>query len=168
MALVSAGFEGSATLADNGGNEATLRYKLTAATIAAALTDMAGIVSELDAITDCVVRRYNVGEVFVEDTEQFAGAGVQTENVALVVAKIDDPEPKTVNIRIPGPNIGIFKAASGPDANVVDAADAALITYLQNFQTGGIAALSDGETLLSPGTAGNVTGKRIHRGSRKG
>jgi hypothetical protein len=168
MALSSVGYKMNATLVDAGGNQGTLRYNLTAGTIADALTEAATIITDLNAITDCVVLEYMVGEKFEEDTTFYAAGGVELENVALVVARIDDAEVKWVNIRIPGPNVGIFKATSGPDYNVVDPADTALVTYLNHFATGNEATLSDGETLLSPGTAGNVHGKRIHRGSRKG
>lgn len=168
MALASKGYFVNVTVVDSGGNKGTLRYALTAATIADAVTDAATIISTLNAVTDGVVIGYSVGEAFEEDTNFFAATGVHIENVALISAKIDDPEIKYASLRIPAPVDGIFLAASGPNYNKVDPADAALVAYLQNFETAGIATVSDGEVLESPGTAGNVTGKRIHRGSRKG
>jgi len=168
MGLVTKGYFANMTVVDSGGNKATLRYALASATIADALTDAATLISTLNAVTDGVIVSYTVGEAYEEDSVFFAAAGVHVENVALISAKIDDPEIKYASLRIPAPADGIFLAASGPNYNRVDPADAGLVAYLNNFATAGIATISDGEVLESPGTAGNVTGKRIHRGSRMG
>ena len=168
MALVSTGFYANLVVVDAAGNKSTLRHKLLSADIATAVTDAATIVTALNGVTDGVIVSYTVGQGYEEDAAFFAAAGVEIENVALITAKIDDAELKYANLKIPAPNVGIFLAATGPNANVVDAADAALQTYLTMFQTGEILSISDGETLESVGTAGNVKGKRIHRGSRKG
>jgi hypothetical protein len=169
MALSATGFFANFTLTDSGGNDSTLRYKLTSADIATAVTDAGTIVTALNAITDAVITGYTVGQAYEEDSAFLAAEGVQIENVASISARIDAAEEKWATLRIPAPNIGIFQAATGSKSNVVDPADAALVTYLNLFvETTGICTLSDGENLLSPGTAGNVDGKRIHRASRKG
>jgi hypothetical protein len=169
MSLASIGYFANVVVVDSGGNKSTLRYKLTEAAVPAdAIADAATIVAALNAVTDGVVLSYTVGEAFEEDSSFFAAEGVQVENVALITAKIDNAELKYTTLKIPAPNIGIFVAATGPNSNVVDAADSTLQTYLACFATSGIATVSDGEALESPGTAGNVKGKRIHRGSRKG
>jgi hypothetical protein len=169
MALASTGFFANVVVVDSGGNKSTLRYKLTEAAVPAdAIADAATLVSALNGVTDGVVLSYTVGEGYEEDSAFFAAEGVQIENVALVVAKIDNAELKYTTLKIPAPTSTIFLAATGPNANIVDPADATLQTYLTQFATGGIATVSDGEALESPGTAGNVKGKRIHRGSRKG
>lgn len=166
MALASVGFFLTVTLSDQGGNRSTLRYDLNSIDIATALTDAATVLAELDPITDAAIVAYSVGQKYEEDTSAF-GLG-EVENIASIVARIDSAEQKYATIKIPAPADGIFKAAAGPDYNVVDASDADLVAYLNLFATAGVATLSDGETLDSPGTAGNVVGKRIHRGSRKG
>lgn len=166
MALGSTGFYLNVSLSDTGGNKSVLRYDLTAADFATAETDAATILAALNAVTDAAVVSYSLGEGFEEDTTYF-GSG-EVENVAIISARIDTTEAKEAILRIPAPNVGIFKAASGPDYNIVDAADVALVAYLNLFATGNEALVSDGEALLSPGTAGNVQGKRIHRKSRKG
>jgi hypothetical protein len=169
MALVSTGYYGNVVIADAGGNKSTLRYKLVAADIETADTDMATIITRLLAVTDGVVVGYNVGRSYGEDTSFFAPEGVQIENVALVSARIDTVGEKYTQVRIPAPSIGIFQQTTGKKSNVVDPTDADLVAYLNSFvDTTGLASISDGEFLLSPGTAGNVDGKRIHRGSRKG
>jgi len=169
MSLASTGFFANLTLTDSGGNNSTLRYKLVSEDIETAVTDAGTLVTALNAITDAVITGYSVGEMYEENSSFLAAEGVQVENVALVSARIDDAEEKWAQLRIPSPNIGIFQAATGKKSNVVDPADSALVAYLNLFVvTTGICTLSDGENLLSPGTAGNVDGKRIHRASRKG
>ena len=171
MALVSAGFFLTVTLADAGGNKSTLQYDLQSDTLGDAATDAATILAELAPITDAVVVSYRIGEKFSEDTTFYAVTGVEIENIASVVARIDAAQEKFATLKIPAPNVGIFQAANGSGYNQVDGGDADLIAYLNLFQTGangGVANVSDGENLVSPGTAGNVRGKRIHRKSRKG
>jgi hypothetical protein len=170
MSLVTQGFKLTVTLVDSGGNKSTLRYELTAETFADATTDTATILAALNAVTDAVIVSYHLGEVFEEDAVSYAAEGVQVENVASIVARIStgDSLEKWTTIRIPAPNIGIFQAATGKLSNQVDAADAALITYLETWESGGEATISDGEVLADASTSGNVYGKRIHRASRKG
>jgi hypothetical protein len=169
MALVSKGYFSNITVTDSGGNDSTLRYALVSEDLPTALTDTATIIAALNAITDGVITGYSVGERYEEDSAFFAAEGVQAENVAIITARIDATGEKWANLRVPAPNVGIFQAATGKKSNVVDPTDSALVTYLNLFVAStGICTLSDGENLLSPGTAGNVDGKRIHRGSRKG
>jgi hypothetical protein len=170
MALQSTGYFGNFVLVDSGGNKATVRYKLgeTAVDIEAAETVAATLATRLAAVTDAVVLGYTVGEAFDEDTNFLAAAGVQIENQALVLAKILDEEEKWAQLRIPAPKIGLFMAATGKNSNIVDPADADLLTYLGSFETGQLAQVSDGEVLAETSTTGNVYGKRIHRASRKG
>jgi hypothetical protein len=169
MSLASVGFYANITVADMEGNKSTLRYKLTSADAAAAVTDAATIITALNAITDGVIVGYSVGEQFDENAAWFAAQGVHVENVALISARIDDAQEKYAQLRIPAPAQGIFQALTGKKAKVVDPTDADLVAYLNLFvATTGVATLSDGENLLSPGTAGNVEGKRIHRANRNG
>lgn len=166
MALTSTGWYLHVTLSDTGGNHSVLRYDLTAADAATAATDATAILAALNAVTDAAIAGYSLGERF-EDSAAIYGGG-EIENTASVMGRIDNVEVKWANLKIPAPADGIFKAATGPDYNVVDAADTDLQGYLTLFVDGEECYLSDGENLLSPGTAGNVYGKRIHRKSRKG
>jgi hypothetical protein len=166
MALASVGFLLTVRLVDQGSNKSTLRYDLTAADAATAAADAATIMAALAAVTDAEIQAYSLAEQFQDGTVE-SGSG-EVEAIASIVAKIDSAAVKYASVKIPAPNVGIFKAAAGDDFNNVDPADTALVTYLTVFATGNEAYLSDGEALLSPGTAGNVTGKRIHRASRKG
>jgi len=165
MALVSAGFQLAVTLVDQGKGKSTLRYDLTAADAAAAATATAAILAALAAVTDAGIQSYTLGEVF-KDAAVGSGSG-QVENLAVITAKIDSVDLKYAVVKIPAPADGIFSAAAGAGYDIVDPADADLVAYLQVWQTGNQAYLSDGETLVSPGTAGNVVGKRAHRASKK-
>jgi len=171
MALASTGFEATVNILDNGGNKATLRYKLTAETAADAATDAAAIVAALAAITDGLISGYNVSEVFEEAAPSLPSSGVQIEDIALVTAQIATADPvvlKWANVKIPTPVAGIFLASSGPLADEVDPADTDLRTYLAIYESGGEATISDGEHLKDVTVSGNVKGHRVHRASRKG
>jgi len=167
MAITTDGFFGTVTLVDNGNNTSTLRYQLEGADFAAALANLQAIVTSLDAITDAVVKSYNVGEGYSEKALSLPIGGVQVENRASISCLIDGFVDKYATLMVPAPVAGIFNGASGDAANVVDPTDTDLLTYLAHFETGGEATVSDGEVIATAGVA-TVKGKRIHRGSRKG
>lgn len=160
-------------LVDAGGNKATVSlstdYADMAALAAADVTgDIVAIVNHLGACTDAVVAGYSVGVQWAEDADFFADAGVEVENLALVVAIIDGEPGKTVTLRIPAPTDSLFMAATGKGRNKIDPADADLLAYLEHFSSDGELLVSDGELIADPAVTGNIDGKRIHRGSRKG
>lgn len=160
------GFRLVVNLVDQGGNKSIQQFQLTGVDFATATAQATLIRGYLEAVTGLAVAAYNIAQVFEEDTELFGTA--EAENVALVSARIDSAEIKYATVRIPGPVDGIFQAGSGPLYNVVDPSDADLQNFLGIYETGAQATISDGESLLDPAVAGNVTGKRIHRKSRKG
>jgi len=170
-------------LRDEAGNKSTKIFNVVGATHATALTNAQTILGDLNAVTDALVFSYSVAERYVEDTEQYGAAGSEVENLAEVVCPIEvsagDPAKFYVE-RIPAPNIGLFQGASGPEKNLVDLTDAALVSYLENLtdETGygtpgpdAIALISDGEK-IKPDDANErpfvTSGKRVHRASRKG
>lgn len=159
------------TLADCQGNKSTLRFTVNKTDLADLSTDIAdltgvgGLLSDLEAVTDAKVTGYRVGVSFAENGTPFADAGVNVEEVAEITARINATAEKYAVIRIPAPVTGIFISDTGKTANTVDPADSDLQSFLANFQS--LAKLSDGENIADPATAGNVTGKRIFRASRK-
>ena len=169
MSLAHVKYRLSVTLVDAGGNKATPTFDLTAETMATALTDSADIVAALDGLTDAAVVGYNVADVYEDSAVQFAAAGVQIENVAIITARIDDPKEKYATIRIPAPVAGLFQATTGKKSNVVLTTYTNLLTFLA-LCSGATPkfTVSDGEKLLDPTNQANLDGKRIHRGSRKG
>lgn len=167
MALVSNGFVGYVTLIDSGGDSSTLSYQLVAADAAAAATAMGTILTALGAVTDAAVKSYSVAEVFVENALTFPLAGTHVENRAVVTVQIDGEPLKKSTVVIPAPDVGIFVASVGPNSNVVDIADAALVSYIDIWRTtGALAKLSDGETVQD--VDGIIKGVRTHRKSSNG
>jgi len=163
MSLDSNGWWLRCSLADNGANITTKRYQLTSATAAEAATDVAAIIAALNAITDAVMVSYAYGEEFVESAVSYPAAGIENENQASITALLTTGGGKKANFKIPAPVIGIFVAASGSSANVVDISDTDLGTYAALFESGGEAYISDGEILDSL-----MSGKRISAKSNNG
>lgn len=163
MALATDGYWLTVSLVDNGGNVSTLRYELTSADAATAVTDAATIIAALDAVTNAVISNYSWGERFAENAFAYPAAGIENEDKASVTVLLDGAGAKKANFKIPAPVIGVFMGATGPSANEVDVLDAALVTYGGIFEAGGEAYISDGETMDSM-----LNGKRISAGSQKG
>jgi len=158
-----------ALLRDSGDNESVLRFGVDPTSgdtdFTANLAALGALVTDLMAVTNANVASY--GLTWEVPNTDSAAAGSEIEAIGLISSRIDAEEEKWTNLRIPAPVDGIFVATSGPSRNVVDPSDADLGSYLENFETGGVFTVSDGETLLEAGVA-NTKGKRIHRGSRNG
>ena len=163
MALTASGFKGTITIVDNGRNSTTKSYALTAATVADAVTDMAAIVAAFSAVSDAAIVSYTVQSLFEESALTLPASGVQLEDLALITCSIVGEPLKTASLTIPAPKPTIFLGLSEDAADIVDVNDAALDAYFSLFQLNGEATLSDGEAALTI-----RTGRRIHRGSRKG
>lgn len=163
MALVSDGFSLTVQLKDTGDNSTTRTYELTAATAAAAATDAATIMADLDALTNAVIVGYTIGERFVEDALTLP-TSAEVENCAEISAYIVGSPTKTATVNIPAPVPGIFVGTSGKNFNIVDTSDTLVQNFLAHFGNAGEATLSDGE-IINPTTA---SGKRIHKKSRRG
>jgi hypothetical protein len=157
----------SVQVVDTGGNTSRKVYptNLTVAVDGIAAIEAArdAVVAALNAVTDGVVLKTGILLGQTEDTALF-GAG-EIENVALITVNLATQGKKAV-MSIPAPVDGIFVGASGPNYNIVDPTDAAVLAYLALFETGGDFTLSDGEQ-LDDTTPFNY-GKRIHKASTKG
>jgi len=163
MALVSNGWWLQVTLVDNGGNTTTKRFELRSADAATAVVDSAAVIAALGAITNSVISAYRYGEEFLEGAFAYPAAGVENEDKASITVLLATNGAKKANIKIPAPVIGMFVAPTGPSANVVDIADAALVTYMDLFKAAAECYISDGEDLDS-----GVSGKRISAKSNSG
>lgn len=163
MALAHAWFELTVSLADNGANVTTKRYRLRSALIADAVTDSGVIIAALDAITESVIVGYRVNDVWHEGSVVYPAAGIENEDKASITVLLTTGGGKKANLKIPAPVIGIFNDSSGAGANVIDTADADLLTYLACFESGGECYISDGEDLDSV-----QSGKRISARSLNG
>lgn len=167
MALVAKThpFQLVVTLVDNGANETTKTYEMQAADAATAATDAAAIMAALNGVTDCVIKAYSINHQFVEDALVLPASGVENQNQALLTVQLASDPTKTGTLTIPGAAPGIFVAASGENANVVDTGDAQVNAYVELFTTTNEAYMSDGE-LADPGLA--FKGVRRHVKSRYG
>ncbi len=163
MALVSMGWILAVTLVDNGANVTTMQYQLRSTTDAEALTDTGIIIAALQGVTDSAISDYYIKHKYSEDALTYPAAGVENENKASITCLLTGAGNKKANFKIPAPKIGIFTAASGGGANVVDLSDGDFITYYTIFATGNEAFISDGEDLASV-----VSGKRISAKSNYG
>lgn len=162
MALVTYGFTLQVELVDRGGDITTKTYDLTATTHADALTASAAIVGALDAVTNAKIRSYSVSEKYKDNAFTLPLLG-QIEEQALIVLRLTSDPTKSATHTIPAPVDGIFMDTSGEGFNTVDGTDSLLQAYLDIFDATGESYISDGER-----SAGFVSGKRIHRKSRRG
>ena len=145
------------TLAGNG-NKTVRKYALNVEDFTGAMSAKDEIVSALQNVTSAVVQKATI--TYTENmSNTFAAAGVQVENIASISARTLNDNP--VVISIPAPRDELFIGAFGDAANVVDVTSPELTQYrdaLANF-----AYVSDGEQISQL-----ISGKRIHRKSRKG
>lgn len=146
MAIVSGGYRLSVTVMDNGGDQTTRTFDLTAADDATAATDSATVLAAFMALTDGVQVSHTLEHVFVNDAISFPASGVENQNQALLDFLLADDPTKHATKSIPAAKPGIFMSTSGPAAEIVDTADAAVIAFAALFLDAGEATLSDGES----------------------
>jgi len=163
MAMVSAGFKAVFELVDNGGDVATKTYDLVAANAADAATAVTAIAAAIAGVSDMVLRKRYFYEVFVNDAFAYPASGVEKQNQALLDLSIVDAPQKTATVTIPAPKPAIFVGTTGPQAEIVNGANSAVIAYVALFENGAQATVSDGETV-----EGFISGRRIHRKSNNG
>lgn len=163
MAIVSGGWKLSVTVVDNGGDTTTRTFDLQSADGTEAATDSAAVLAAFMALTDAVQVSHWYYESFVNDSLAFPASGVENQNQALLDFLITDDPTKHATLSIPAPKPGIFMSTSGPAAEIVDVADAAVIAFAALFIPAGNAFLSDGETADAL-----VGGHRRHVRSRHG
>jgi len=147
MALVSNGFFLDVELVDYAGNKTSKRYQMTAADYDTAITDVAIVMPALINVTDAVIASYSVQERYVQDALSLPATVNPVSMKAVLTAFIDDLGDKKASFDIPSPKIGIFQAAIGAGADIVDTLDAAVLAYKALFDTGEQLLISDGETL---------------------
>jgi len=147
MALVSRGFQLEVSLVDYGNTPTTKTYQMTAADYDTAITDVAIIMPALINMTDAVISGYRVTEVYEQDALALPSTVNPVSVRATMTAYINDAGSKKGDFDVPSPRIGIFQAAVGNGADIVDPTDAAVQAYYALFQTGGQLLFSDGEVM---------------------
>jgi len=162
MALVSAGYELTVTLVDNGGGSTKRSFKLRDDDPLDIPTVVGDILTDLNAVTDLVVSSYKIGEVFVEDALALpTSLNAQKEMNARVVLQLASSPLKKAVIEIPAPIVGMFGAAGTPAYNEVDISNDLLEAYVANFMAAGTAYISDGEDVAATGAI--LKGRRTHK-----
>lgn len=165
MAFAHQIFYGTVEVVDQGMNVTVLTFELQGANIAAAGTNLATIVTNLAAVTDGWIRSYQLHDKYVTDV-LFTAAEPHGEisTKALITVQLTTAG-KTASLAIPAPQDAIFVAASGEGYNQVDPTVTAVSDYLNMYNSGSQAKISDGEfTVLGP----FIKGRRIHRKSLNG
>lgn len=152
-------------LVDNGGSIHTKTYQLQSTDAATAATDAAAIMAAYANVSDLAVRGYTIGHRYIENALTFPASGIEWENQAILSVRLASDPTKYATLTIEGVKPGVFVAASGPNAEVVDTGDAATNTYVGLFTSTSEAYLSDGE-LADASLA--FSGRRRHIKTRKG
>jgi hypothetical protein len=163
MAFISTGWNLVVNLMDSGGEGTSKTYQLSSADATDAAADSATVLAALGGVTDLEVVSYFWYEKFAEDTVSYPIGGIEKENQALLVFDIVNNPSKRATHAIPGAKIDIFVGVSGPNRNIVDTADAAVIAYRSLFQAAGPAYISDGEKAFTL-----VSGHRRHTKNNRG
>jgi hypothetical protein len=160
MALVDQGYEVSVMLQDLQGDTITKTYELQAATEALALTAIGTILTALDINSNCAILGYNLLRKTRESAPAF-GTGDGSVKARLSARKTNG---EVASVDIPAPVESIFTAASGPGNNIVDMTNVNIIAYLDLFESGNQAFISDGEFLAD---ASGIDGQRVTVRKRK-
>lgn len=166
MAFVGSYFGATYSFVDNGANQVTREYtmKPEIATFADAGAAAVAMQPILDAMTGATMPKYRVYQEFVNNAFVLPGdAGVQVEDQASLTFLLAGVGAKKANLNIPAPIIGLFVGSSGPNANIIDVDDPAIVAFKDQFIAAADWRLSDGEYVQRI-----LNGKRVHRRSSRG
>lgn len=156
MAIVADHFEITIKLVDEGANFSTMTFQCRDSLYADVVTAKTALVAALDAITNCVIQRVSINEVWANDAFAYP-SGVETANKLSITAELAGGVGKKANMKIPGPIDAMFGASGTAGFNTLDTSNAAIITYTNLFKSAGDFYISDGEDFETL-----VSGKRIH------
>lgn len=156
MAILTDHFEITIKLVDEGANHSTLTFKCRDTAYADVVTAKTALIAALDAVTDCVIQRVSINEVWQNDAFAYP-SGVETANKLSITAELAGGIGKKANMKIPGPIDAMFGASGTAGFNTLNTANAAIITYTNLFKAAGDFYISDGEDFETL-----ISGKRIH------
>jgi len=171
MSLAAIGWKAVVGLVDRGGKVVTRTFHLTATDTAgdasAVLTDVATILTNLAAVTECKIKNYSVSKEYSENALTLpTSAEAEAEQQLHISALIVGSPTESATYDIPGPKQALFQAASGPGADLPNFSVTALDNFIEMFNSGGtdIATLSDGESW----DTNTAKGKKTHKHSTNG
>ncbi len=156
MAIVTDHFEITIKLVDEGANYSSLTFQCRDTVYADVVIAKTTLVAALQAITDCVIQRVSINEVWKNDAFAYP-SGVETANKLSMTVELAGGIGKKANIKVPGPIDAMFGASGTAGFNVLDTSNADIITYTNLFKSAGDFYVSDGEDLTVL-----ISGKRIH------
>lgn len=156
MAIVADHFEITVKLVDEGANFSTLTFQCRDTVYADVVVAKTALIAELLDVTDCVIQRVSINEVWANDAFAYP-SGVETANKLSMTVELDTGLGKKANMKIPGPQDSLFGASGTAGFNVLDTSNADIIAYTDLFKSGGEFYVSDGEDLSVL-----ISGKRIH------
>jgi len=166
MAWLEQNFRMVVKVIDNGLNESTITYEMTAGDHATALTDALLIIGILEEVCAAATVSYSINQQFVNDSLVVpASAAVQVEAKALLIMRDGTNPVKKHLARIPAPETDVFLSTEGDGANIVDVTHQHVIDYNDMFDSSGECYISDGE---STETGGPIKGRRVSHRSRRG
>jgi hypothetical protein len=161
MALVLNKFVLQVNIADNSGEVVPRYYEVPEGVVAdfdefSAL--IPAMITAVNGVTSGLIVSYRATEVYVEDTVVLPASGVENENQAFFSGKIAGDPTDSGTLSVPAADPAIFVSTSGPGANVVDIADAAVQAFITLFDGSPGWTISDGENWV----LATVSGKRRH------
>lgn len=157
------------TMSDEGYNSATKAFFLSSATVADSITEAADVLAELVPLTAAKVDHYTLGIHYADGAAAAAVAERHVEDRASIILRlVTDANHKQEfqTIEIPAPAPELFMASTGPGKNIVDVTNADLLAFVALYQAAGPLTIGDGQKVVA--TDPILSGKRIHRASRKG
>lgn len=156
MSIVTDHFEITVKLVDEGANFSTLTFQCRDTAYADVVTAKTALVAALLNVTDCVIQRVSINEVWANDAFAYP-EGVETANKLSMTVELAGGIGKKGNIKVPGPKPALFGASGTAGFNTLNTANAAILTYTDLFKAAGEFYTSDADDLETL-----ISGKRIH------
>lgn len=144
MAIVTDHFEITVKLVDAGANFSTLTFVCQDTVYANVVIDKTALVAALEAITDCVIQRVSINEVWKNDAFAYPSEVKVSDKLSATI-ELEGGIGKKANLKVPGPIDAMFGAEGTKGFNVLDTANAAFLTYVALFENGEEFYISDGE-----------------------
>lgn len=156
------------TIEDEAGDSVTRAIEVPFDTnIATTTGNIPAILDDWKAATAGQIVTASVTLYYIDDAPKTPVVGAEVEGQASISVSLNSTlpngQPQPATISVPAPEIAMFVAASGPSKNVVDVSDLLVTGLVANYQAGGKATLANGKLAVNI-----LSGKRVHRRSRKG
>jgi hypothetical protein len=163
MAWDDAGFWANFTFVDKRAKTTNIRLQLQEPLYADAVADALLALGYIEACSDATCTRYEVTQRFDNDAWDYPASQCSVAEKAILTMRVYDKPGKKANFALPAPKIGVFTAAEGAGADVVDIEAAIVIALVGMFTPDGEVFISDGEEIAEIADGGFVVGRRSNR-----